>query len=196
MLTPLRARQPGRLDFAWSGQGIVVCVAKSVDMNTLRTFSAALTLSVALATAPGMAAPKSPAADDSKPDIHGTIVPHAAGVTLGAKDFLADLPDEVREDKVVSKTAVIKIDKKVKFDVTVHYDQLVNHPSYYRRAEVTMAEKLPGVTVGVVFGFPINLGTREKPMMAVPFTLQWSGDGWLRGDQWTLYADGRLERTE
>lgn len=174
----------------------MVGTAKSVDMNIRRIFSTALTLSLALATASGMAAPQSPPADDSKPDIHGTIVPNAAGVTLGAKDFLSDLPEEVREDKVESKTAVISIDKKVKFDVTVHYDQLVNHPNFYRRAAVTMAEKIPGVTVGVVFGFPMNLGTREKPMMAVPFTLQWSGEGWLRGDQWTLYADGRLERTE
>lgn len=134
--------------------------------------------------------------DEFKPDIHGTIVPNNAGITLGAKDFAADLPESLREAEVVCKTTTIKVDKTVSFEVTVHYDQLVDHPNFYRRAEVSMAQPVPGVTVGVVFGFPTNLGTAEKPMMAVPFTLQWAGDRWLRGEQWTLFADGRLEKVE
>lgn len=144
-----------------------------------------------------VAGPQNPAkSDDDKPEIHGTIVPESAGVTLGAKDFLSDLPEKLREGKVECKTATIKVDKKVAFEVTVHYDQLVSHPEYFRRAAVSMSRPIPGVTVGVVFGFPTNLGTLEKPVMAVPFTLQWAGDGWLRGEQWTLFADGRLQKTE
>jgi hypothetical protein len=139
---------------------------------------------------------KSPKVDDDKPEIHGTIVPESAGVTLGAKDFASDLPEKLRDEKVECKTATIEVDKKVKFEVTVHYDQLIDHPDFFRRAAVSMARPVPGVTVGVVFGFPTNLGTLKKPVMAVPFTLQWAGDGWLRGEQWTLFADGRLQRTE
>lgn len=134
--------------------------------------------------------------DDDKPEVHGTIVPNAAGLALGAKDFTNDLPQSLQLEKVETRTATIKVDKKVAFEVVVHYDQLVNHPNYYRRAEVYLPRTVPGVTVGVVFGFPTNLGTVEKPMMAVPLTLQWAGDGWLRGEQWTLYADGKLLKTE
>ncbi len=155
--------------------------------------AAALALGLTLSSA--QAEPKAKS-DEDKPDIHGTIVPHAAGVTLGAKDFTSDLPEKLQDREVDCKTATIKVDKKVQFEVTVHYDQLVKEPNYFRRAEVTLPHTLPNVTAGVVFGFPINLGTKDKPMMAVPFILQWSGDGWLRGEQWTLYADGRLEKTE
>ncbi len=164
-------------------------------MKPFHLFSTA-TLIFGLSLIPLQADPKAGSKDDDKPDIHGTIVPHSAGVTLGAKDFTVDLPETLQSSEVECKTATISVDKKVKFEVTVHYDQLVEHTNYFRRAEVTMAEKLPGVTVGVVFGFPTNLGTKDKPLMAVPFILQWAGDGWLRGEHWTLYADGRLEKTE
>lgn len=167
-------------------------------MRCLKLFpaSALLLAAFSLAAYAQPEASSSKKQEDDKPDIHGTIVPNSTGVTLGAKDFTADLPAELHDQEVVCRTATIKVDKKVAFEVTVHYDQLVERPDFFRRAEVSMAAPLPDVTVGVVFGFPTNLGSVEKPLMAVPFTLQWAGNGWLRGEQWTLYADGRLEKTE
>lgn len=164
-------------------------------MKSVKLYSITAML-VGLAMTPVQAEPKKDPSPPEKPDIHGTIVPHAAGVTLGAKDFSAELPESLRQSEVECKTATIKVDKKIAFEVTVHYDQVVGHPNFFRRAEVTIAQPIPDVTLGVVFGFPTNLGTQQTPMMAVPFTLQWAGDRWLRGEQWTLYADGRLEKTE
>ncbi len=165
-------------------------------MKSLTLLPATAALLLCLSGGIAHADPKGETKPDEKPDIHGTIVPHTAGITLGAKDFSSDLPENLLDEAVECKTATIKVDKKVAFEVTVHYDQLVKHPNFYRRAEVSIAEKIPGVTVGVVFGFPTNLGTAQKPLMAVPFIIQWSGEGWLRGEHWTLYADGRLEKTE
>lgn len=170
---------------------------QAVRMNFSKLYPATAVMLLGLSMmGPVQADPKTKTEPDEKPDIHGTIVPHSAGVTLGAKDFTTDLPENLREEAVECKTATIHIDKKVKFDVQVHYDQLVKHPNFYRRAEVSLPQQIPGVTVGVVFGFPTNLGTAEKPLMAVPFTIQWAGDGWLRGEQWTLFADGKLQKTE
>jgi hypothetical protein len=166
-------------------------------MRHLKLFPAAAlmlaALSVATTAQPEVNSQKT---DDSKPDIHGTLLPIDSGLTLGAKDFTADLPEGLRDQESVCRTATIKVDKKVAFEVIVHYDQLVKNPNYFRMAEVTLPRPVEGVTVGVVFGFPTNLGTAQEPLMAVPFTLQWAGNGWLRGEQWTLYANGRLEKTE
>jgi hypothetical protein len=128
------------------------------------------------------------------PEIIGTIEPHSSGVVLATKDFTADLPEDLRETEVECKTSVLKVDDKVEFDVGVHYDQLVGHPNFYRRVELSLPSALPEVTVNVNFGTPTNRGTISQPVMTVPFVLQWSGDGWLRSQQWTLYPDGRLDK--
>jgi hypothetical protein len=167
---------------------------KVQPMSTLRAVVVPLSV-ISLFQWPALAKPEPPKEMD-KPKIHGTLLTEGKMVVLGAKDFLSDLPQELQNEEYQRKTATIEVDKKVKFEVMVHYDQLTGHPEFFRRAEVTMTSQVPGVMVGVVFGYPINLGTSEKPLMAVPFNLQWSGEGWLRGEQWTLYADGRLKKTE
>lgn len=133
-----------------------------------------------------------PAGSSSR--LHATGIANSEAVVLGAKDFTADLPERLQDKATRPKVATLQITEKANFDLLVLYDQFVDDPNFFRRVEVLLPEPVESVHVGVVFGFPANLGTADKPLMAVPVVVQWTGEGWLRGGQWTLYADGRLEK--
>ena len=121
------------------------------------------------------------------------LVAQAKPTTLTSADFTADLPESLRKAQVQRQTVALKIVDRSKFEVRVHYDQLVSSPDIFRKVEVDLPESVPGTRVSAALGHPVNLGTTSHPIMAVPLLIQWSGEGWLRTDQWTL-SQGKLSK--
>ncbi len=112
--------------------------------------------------------------------------------TLAAKDFASELPEKLRQHKSRRQTFPLSIVDPARVDVLVHLDSLVEQPDYFRKIAIEVTECPPEVSVGASIGQAINLGTVEKPRMAVPLLLQWSGAGWLRTEKWTVHANGKL----
>lgn len=116
-----------------------------------------------------------------------------ASPVLTAKDFASDLPVVLQSEKTTPRKLTLNIQDRARFAVEVHYDELVDHPSMFRRVEVRLPAPVDEAEVQASMGFPVNVGTLEAPVMAVPLLIQWSGQGWLRTEQWTL-SRGKLEK--
>lgn len=111
---------------------------------------------------------------------------------LASKDFSHELPANFRTEETRRSTLPLSITEKVRVEVLVHYDSLVDQPDFFRKIEVEVADCPRDVEVGATIGNAINLGTAEAPRMAVPILVQWRGVGWLRMEKWTLFGDGKL----
>lgn len=130
----------------------------------------------------------SPPQADASP--HPTVGPTPQ--LLAQRDYTEDLPQALQAEKTARQTVTFDVKESAQFQVSVSYDQLEQHPNFFSRVILELPARPSGVKVSAELGGAVNKGSKDKPLMTVPLIVKWEGRGWVRGNQWTLDANGGL----